>query len=48
MDSPDKSFAMLRDEFLRQKLILDVSVYDPEMLVFLDETGADQRNMLRK
>ena len=40
--------ALQRDEFLRQKFILDVSVYDPDMLVFLDETGADRRNMLRK
>ena len=40
--------AIQRDEYLRQKFILDLSVYTPEMLVFLDETGADQRNLLRK
>ena len=33
---------------MRQKFILDVSVYDPDILIFLDETGADRRNMLRK
>lgn len=40
--------ASQRDEFLRQKYVLDVSVYSPEMLVFVDETGADRRNILRK
>ena len=40
--------ALQRDEFLRQKFILDMSVYNPEMLIFLDETGADRRNILRK
>lgn len=40
--------AVQRDEFLRQQYILDVSIYQPEMLVFLDETGADQRNVLRR
>ena len=28
--------------------ILDLSVYTPEMLIFLDETGADWQNVLRK
>ena len=37
--------AIQRDEFLRQKLILDLSMYKPEML---DETGADRRNLLKK
>ena len=37
-----------RDDFLRQKFNLGVSVYDTDMFVFLDETGADQRNILRK
>ena len=40
--------ALQRDEFLRQKFILDMSVYSPDMLIFLDESGADRRNMLRK
>ena len=26
----------------------EVSIYNPEMLIFLDETGADQRNLIRK
>ena len=40
--------ATQRDEFIRQQYILDVSVFKPEMLVFIDETGADRRNALRK
>ena len=40
--------ALQRDEFLRQKFMLDMSIYNPEMLIFLDETGADRRNTLRK
>ena len=35
-----------RDEFLREQFISDVSVYSPDMLVFIDETGADRRNLL--
>ena len=38
--------ALQRDEFLRQKSIIDVSEYTPEMLIFLDETGQDRRNTL--
>ena len=40
--------AAQRDEFLRQQYSLDVSLYSPEMFVFLDESGADRRNLLRK
>ena len=40
--------ATQRDEFIRQRYILDVSVYKPEMFVFLDETGADRQNALRR
>ena len=40
--------ALQRDKFLRQKIMLDVSVYQPDMFVFLDETGADRRNIIRK
>ena len=39
--------ATQRDEFLREQFISDVSVYNPDMLVFIDETGADGRNLLR-
>ena len=34
--------------FLRQKIIVDVSLHKPGMFIFLDKTGSDQRNTLRK
>lgn len=40
--------ALQRDDYLRQKFVLDVPVYEPHMLIFLYETGADRRNILRK
>ncbi|ETW93244.1 MAG: hypothetical protein ETSY2_51740 [Candidatus Entotheonella gemina] len=40
--------ALQRDQILRDKFIMDVSLYDPNMLIFLDETGADRRNALRQ
>jgi len=40
--------AKQRDELLRVTFANDVSVYNPKMIVFVDETGADRRNMLRK
>ena len=33
---------------MRQKFVWDMSVYESHMFVFLDETGADKRNILRK
>ena len=43
-----KITASQQDEFLRQQFISDVSVYDQEMLIFVDETGSDRRNQIRK
>lgn len=43
-----KYAALQRDKQLRSQFISDVSVYNPEMLVFLDESGADKRDYLRK
>ena len=40
--------ALQRDAFLRQKFVVDVSEYETEMLIFLDETGADRRNCIRR
>ncbi len=40
--------ALQRDAFLRQQYIVDVSEYATEMLIFLDETGADRRNCIRQ
>ena len=39
--------ASQRDELLREQFISDVSVYNTDMLVFIDKTGADRRNLLR-
>ena len=38
--------ATQRDEFLREQFISDISVYNPDILIFIDETGADRRNLL--
>ena len=40
--------ALQQDQFLKEKFTFDVSLYSPHMLVFIDETGADKRNCLRK
>ena len=40
--------AIQRDDFLRTQFVSDVSIYEPEMLIFLDETGSDRRNNIRK
>ena len=40
--------ARQRDEFLRATYVAEMSVYDAEMFVFLDETGSDRRNALRR
>jgi len=40
--------ALQQSEYLRQTYIEEVSIYSPEMLIFLDETGADRRNILRR
>ena len=39
------TIALQQDHFLREQFILDVSVYSPEMLIFVD---ADRKNSLRK
>ena len=43
-----KLVAKQRDEDLRAQFACDVAMYNPEMLIFLDETGSDKRNCLRK
>ena len=40
--------ARLRDEELRMLFAINVSLYDPEMLIFIDKTGADRRNLLQR
>lgn len=43
-----RAVATQQDALLREKYILDVSLYSCDMLVFVDETGADRRNRIRK
>ena len=43
-----RNVALQQDAFQREQYISDVSVYTPEMFVFVDETGTDRRNTLRK
>ena len=43
-----KLIARQRDEFTRAIYAAEVSLYNPEMFIFLDETGSDRRNALRK
>lgn len=43
-----KLIATQRDEFTRAIYAAEVSLYNPEMFIFLDETGSDRRNALRK
>ena len=40
--------AIQRDEALCSKFALDVSLYSREMLVFIDETGTDRRDCIRR
>ena len=43
-----KLVAKQRDDDLRAQFACDVGTYNPEMLIFLDETGSDKRNTLRE
>ena len=40
--------ALQRDQQLRHQFALDISLYSRDMLVFVDETGSDRRNLIRK
>lgn len=37
-----------QSEFLRTQFMLDISIFSPEMLIFVDESGTDRRDALRK
>lgn len=43
-----KLVASQRSNQLRQQFTIDVSLYNPEMCIFVDETGSDNRDKLRK
>ena len=40
--------AIHRSDELRAKFMAEVSLFDPSMLIWLDESGYDQRNSTRK
>ena len=40
--------AKQRDELTRLQYCVDMSLYNLDMLIFIDETGFDQRNLLRR
>ena len=40
--------AKQRDELTRLQYCFDMSLYNLDMLIFIDETGFDQRNLLRR
>ena len=42
-----KIAALQRDDFLRSQFVSDVSMYEPEMLIFLDESGSDRWDSIR-
>ena len=41
------TYALQRDGLLRDQFSTDVSLYEPNSLVFLDETGTDSRDAVR-
>ena len=40
--------AVQRSDDLRAKFMAEVAVYDPSMLIWVDESGCDRRHCLRK
>ena len=43
-----RMIAKQRDEFTRAIYAEEMELYNPDMFIFLDETGCDRRNALRK
>ena len=43
-----RQVAIQRDYYFRQLYLTDISTYNPDMLIYLDETGADYRNAVRR
>jgi len=41
------TIAIQQSECKRAEFMADISLFDPDMLVWLDETGSDQRNSIR-
>ena len=40
--------AIQRDMLMRHKYMVDVSLLHPDMFIFLDETGADHKDVIRR
>ena len=40
--------ASQRDDSLRAMFVSELSIYTADMFIFLDETGTDRRNLLRR
>ena len=40
--------ALQQNAASRAQFLSDISVYEPEMLLFIDETGSDRRNSIRR
>lgn len=40
--------ALQRSDQLRENFLSEISLYEPHMLIFVDETGSDRRTVLRK
>ena len=43
-----KQVALQRSEERRVEFMAEISAFSPDMLVFLDETGSDRRNSIRR
>ena len=43
-----KHVALQRSEILRAKYVAEIDIYNPESLVFVDETGGERKDAMRK
>ena len=43
-----RTVSLQQDQSLRQQFMCDISAYNTDMFIFIDETGSDNRNALRK
>ena len=43
-----RKVAVQQSEELRARYVAEISLYRPDMLVFLDETGSDRKTAMRK
>ena len=40
--------ALQRSDELRASFMAEITAYDPEMIIWIDESGCDRRNSMRK